>query len=44
MKKPMHHNLKNEAHLTGNMIIMTKDVVFSVDGQTYNHHVAIRYI
>lgn len=24
MKKPMHHNLKNEAHLTGNMIIMTQ--------------------
>lgn len=42
MKKKNPYNLKNQDYLIDSMIIMTKDVLFLLDGQTYNYHATIR--
>lgn len=42
MKKKTPYNLKNQDYLIDSMIIMTKDVLFLLDGQTYNYHATIR--
>lgn len=41
-EKKNPYNLKNQDYLIDSMIIMTKDVLFLLDGQTYNYHATIR--